>query len=73
MKLASLCLCLCCRVHYTPKLREHDVGVLTLNQVVLDIPPGKPSRATVGHQRLVTTVGHHCTVQVERHKGSPQS
>jgi hypothetical protein len=37
---------LCCRVHFTPKLREHDVGVLTLNQVVLDIPPGKPSRGT---------------------------
>jgi hypothetical protein len=30
-----------CRVHYTPKLREHDVGVLTLGQFMLDIPPGK--------------------------------
>jgi hypothetical protein len=30
-----------CRVHYMPKLRENDIGVLTLGQPALDIPPGK--------------------------------
>jgi hypothetical protein len=42
-----LCVVLC-RVHYTPKLREHDIGVLTLGQFMLDIPPGK-SQAVLGH------------------------
>jgi len=34
------CQCLHCRVYYTPKLKPHDVGVLTLSQMVLEIPPG---------------------------------
>jgi hypothetical protein len=28
------------RVHFTPQLREHDVGVMTMSQWALFIPPG---------------------------------
>lgn len=30
-----------CRIHYTPALRANDVGVMTLGQMQLDIPPGE--------------------------------
>jgi hypothetical protein len=29
------------RLYYTPKLRQHDMALLTLGQPQLDIPPGK--------------------------------
>jgi hypothetical protein len=31
------------RIYYTSKLRKHDIGMLTLTQFLLDIPPGKAS------------------------------
>ncbi|KAF6259531.1 PHM/PNGase F domain-containing protein [Scenedesmus sp. NREL 46B-D3] len=31
------------RVYYTDKLRQHDIGLITLQQPVLNIPPGMPA------------------------------
>eukprot|EP00879_Flechtneria_rotunda_P002638 GHRR01002841.1.p1 GENE.GHRR01002841.1~~GHRR01002841.1.p1 ORF type:complete len:321 (+),score=79.19 GHRR01002841.1:1640-2602(+) len=30
------------RIYYTDQLREHDIGLITLNQFALNIPPGEP-------------------------------
>jgi hypothetical protein len=30
-------------VYYTDKLRQHDIGLITLQQPVLNIPPGLPA------------------------------
>lgn len=38
-----------CRVHYTPKLTDNDVGVLTLGQFALEIPPGEHRQQSNRH------------------------
>ncbi len=29
------------KIHYTPNLRKYDEGVLTVGQMLLELPPGK--------------------------------